>query len=61
MDAVRLGQAEDLRAALRRAGPRTVTELSAEAVLSVWSVKCRLAERPDWFRCVGEDRWELVT
>lgn len=60
MDEVRLGQAEDLRDALRRLGPATVAGLSAEAVLSVWSVKCRLAERPEWFRCVGGDRWELV-
>lgn len=61
MDAVRLGQAEDLRDALRRLGPASVAELSAEAVLSIWSVKSRLAERPEWFRCAGGDRWELAT
>lgn len=58
---VRAGQQADLREALRAiSGPASVEQLSATAVLSVWSVRCRLAERPDWFRCVGGDRWELV-
>ena len=61
MAAIRAGQQADVRAAMRAfSGPASVDQLSAEAVLSVWSVKCRLTERPDWFRCVGGDWWELV-
>lgn len=61
MDAVRAGQQQDLREVLLAfGGPATAEKLGDEAVLSVWSVNCRLAERPDWFRRVGGDRWELV-
>lgn len=57
---VRRVQAEDVRDALRRLGPATAERLGEETVLSVWSVKCRLKERPEWFRPRPDGWWELV-
>ena len=60
MDPIREGQRLDLRDALRRLGPATAERLSEETVLSAFSVKTRLAERPEWFREGPPGTWRLT-
>lgn len=60
MDEVREAQRLDLRDALRRLGSATVERLSEETVLSVFSVRTRLAERPEWFREGLDGVWRLT-
>ncbi len=57
--AIRECQQEDVREALEKLGPSTVEVISEETMLPVFSVKARLAERPDWFR-EDRGRWQLT-
>lgn len=60
MEVVREGQRLDLRDALRRLRAATAERLSEETVLSAFSVKSRLAERPEWFREGPAGTWRLT-
>lgn len=55
--AIRERQQRDVRQALKRRSPQTVAEISEAIWMPVFSVTCRLKERPDWFQETEPGVW----
>ena len=59
---IRDDQQQDIRRTLELLAERaTVEQIAEEVILPAWTVKQRLAERPEWFRSSDEGQtWTLA-